>query len=563
MDDLKSFLEATPKSKWKLRVRNNQEWCRFLQEIFPFTSDLSEHLYLFAHDMQTRPICPVDDCNTPVNWLDTHYTTTCGRICREKYKKQKGINEATLQKYKATCLEKYGVENASRSAQIQDKRAQTMMKKYGAGLSEKGKEAARQRASNLNTKGRETIRLKYGVDNPSQVPGVQLKKEQTLLQRYGVRHPSQIPSLLESKTQQRCERWIANFPSIEILEYIEPGPLNLLRPHSNRRVKFKCVTCDLEDTLASETLKYRQREFGTPCSKCCNLIPYRSKQEQEIAEFLQQHHVQLCINTRDVISPLELDIYIADHKLAIEYCGLYWHSENNGKDRDYHVNKFNLCQQQGIRLITIFEDEWVHHKDICKSRLLNCLGLSHEKIYARKTVVREISGKQANEFCNNNHIQGAGRTQRAFGLFAQEELVSVMTFSLPNIAKGSRGESAGILELNRFCSKLQTNVLGGANKLFAYATSQLPATSIFTYCDLRWNTGNVYQTMGFNYSSTTLPNYWYLDFNKAQRIHRFNLRKNKDDNPALTEWENRQEQGWNRIWDCGNTKWIWMKKAEL
>jgi hypothetical protein len=66
--------------------------------------------------------------------------------------------------------------------------------------------------------------------------------------------------------------------------------------------------------------------------------------------------------------------------------------------------------------------------------------------------------------------------------------------------------------------------------------------------------------MGFKFSSTSKPGYWYIGKNYTERKHRYSLRKNKSDDPALTVWQNRQAQGWDRIWDCGHAKWIWQKE---
>jgi len=120
---------------------------------------------------------------------------------------------------------------------------------------------------------------------------------------------------------------------------------------------------------------------------------------------------------------------IPSKKLAIEYCGLYWHSESMGKNRNYHIKKLNMCTDKGYRLITIFEDEWVNKRNITESRLMNVLGINKSKrIYARKCVVKEISATQARMFCEQNHLQGYTGSNIKIGAYYNTELVAVMYF---------------------------------------------------------------------------------------------------------------------------------------
>lgn len=278
-----------------------------------------------------------------------------------------------------------------------------------------------------------------------------------------------------------------------------------------------------------------------------------SKPENYLSGLLADSHVVIS-NDRYIIAPYELDIVIPDKKIAIEYCGLYWHSELAGKDRNYHLNKLEMCQKKGYKLITILEDEWLLNKDLVILRLKNLLGLSESKIYARKCAVREVSTVEARKFCNENHLQGYNGSKVKLGLFFNDDLVSIMTFAKPSIAKGSKNKEQVIWELQRFCSKINTHIVGGASKLLKYFERNYEWNQILSYADRRWSDGNLYEKLGFAFDGYTKPSYWY--FNKQKRIHRFALRKTKDDPKDQTEWEIRKSQGWNRIWDCGNLKFI-------
>jgi len=104
------------------------------------------------------------------------------------------------------------------------------------------------------------------------------------------------------------------------------------------------------------------------CAKCANQY---STQHEMIKQFLIDQNIEFIENTRQIISPLELDFHIPEHNLAVEVNGLYWHSEARGKDENYHLNKTQLCLKQNIRLIHIFEDEFINDWNGVQQKLLN------------------------------------------------------------------------------------------------------------------------------------------------------------------------------------------------
>jgi len=262
-------------------------------------------------------------------------------------------------------------------------------------------------------------------------------------------------------------------------------------------------------------------------------------------------------NDRSIITPYELDIVIPDKKIAIEYCGLYWHSELAGKDRNYHLNKLNLCNEKGYKLITVFEDEWLLKKDIVISRLKNILGIDDNitRLYARLCVVKEISTNEASTFCSKYHLQGYNGSSIKLGLFYDNELVSVMTFSKQSISKGSY-HTNGVWELQRFCSKTNHIIIGGSSKLLKYFERTYQWKKIISYADRRWSDGNLYDKLNFKFEYYTKCNYWYFSEREyPRRRHRFTLRKSSS-MVTGTEWQNRINEGWDRIWDCGNLKYV-------
>jgi hypothetical protein len=286
-------------------------------------------------------------------------------------------------------------------------------------------------------------------------------------------------------------------------------------------------------------IRWNDFQQGYRCGKCSHNV---SNAESEISEFLMENGLVVDNNNRELIKPYELDITVPDKKVAIEYCGLYWHSELKGKDKNYHINKLNRCNDIGYRLITIFEDEWCFNKDIVMDRLNNIFGLSGNKIYARKCLVKDIDTKTKNKFLDANHLQGKDSSVVKLGLFFGPKLVSVMTFSAGNIAKGSRAKNS-MWELSRFCSVSNLHVVGGASKLFKYFINNYDWELIFSYADRRWSNGDLYIKLGFTFDSFTKMGYWYTD--GERRVHRFNFRKQLGGPP----------KNFYRIWDCGNLKY--------
>jgi len=324
----------------------------------------------------------------------------------------------------------------------------------------------------------------------------------------------------------------------------------------NHHQKLHCICPNGHDYYVSWS---NWQQHNSRCPKCKDWGT--SSQESTLLEFVRDLCGCIIEHDRILISPYELDIVIPDKKIAIEYCGLYWHSQLAGKNQNYHLNKLTSCESRGYRLMTIFEDELVFNRDIVFSRLKNIFNYGDSKIiYARNCIVKEITTEEAINFCNTNHIQGYGSgTNIKLGAFFNDELVSVMTFSKPSVAKGRKNTDLdAIWELHRFCSKLDYRVIGIASKLLKYFKNNYKWNEIYSYADRRWSIGNVYDKLGFKFDGYIRPNYWYIRDQK--RIHRFGLRKRNGEDKFRTEWEIRQEQGWNRIWDCGNIKYVIKKE---
>jgi DNA-binding transcriptional MerR regulator/very-short-patch-repair endonuclease/DNA-binding XRE family transcriptional regulator len=280
--------------------------------------------------------------------------------------------------------------------------------------------------------------------------------------------------------------------------------------------------------------------------------------ERKIKEWLDSNNIEYEQNCRKLITPYEIDFYLLEYDIAIEVCGVYWHSTKNNADKLHIYKKYLKCKSEGFRLITIFEDEINNSFEIVTSRLKSILGLSKSKLYARNCCVREITSREGIDFLNKYHLQKSGKNKIYLGAFFKEELVSVMSFSGLNPAKG-RQAVEGEFELNRFANP--KNAVGIASKLVSFFKKTYKPIKIISYADLRWSDGNLYRALDFSYVRTSAPNYWYVVRN--ERVHRWAYTKQKlltmtdTTNNDITEEELAESLGLYRIYDCGNLVYEW------
>jgi hypothetical protein len=320
---------------------------------------------------------------------------------------------------------------------------------------------------------------------------------------------------------------------------------------------WKCNKCDNIYT------QYHQSYFS--CQACDP--SFRSSSENEIVEELLKIDPSIKIqrNNRSILRDnRELDIVLPDHNIAIEFDGLYWHSELQGKDRKYHLNKTLECENNGYKLLHIFEDEWVVHKDIIIGKLSALVGKDiRTRVYGRQCTLKPVDYSITKKFLDKYHLQGADSANIRLGLYYNDELISVMTFSKPNASRGNAKNSfTGTYELSRYCTHSSFVCIGGASKLLKNFIKLHSPNRIISYADRRYSIdgGNVYNALGFSLISETSPSYWYMKMsNRLNRYHRFNFTKKKTvqlgGDPLKTEWENMINMGYDRIWDCGHLKY--------
>jgi hypothetical protein len=354
----------------------------------------------------------------------------------------------------------------------------------------------------------------------------------------------------EWRIKDNEKRILENF-NYDKYEIVSLPTLNYKEP-----LIIKCKSCNHISKIYLINGKLKNLKNLLLCEKCEKQFNYKEYGVFEFCKSLVNDDDKILKNSRKIIPPLELDIFIPEKNIAIEFDGLYWHSDENSKDR--HIYKTELCEEKNIHLIHIFENEWDYKQDIVKSRLKNLLGLSENKLYARQCEIREIDSKTSKEFQEENHIQGACGAKIHLGLFYKEELVSLMTFSKPRFDKKRDWE------LVRFCNKINYSVVGAASKLLKYFERNYNPKNIVSYADRRWTpnfNNNLYEKLGFKLDHISRPDYWYWKNGKILES-RIKYQKHKQKNilekfdPNKTEVENMVDNEYSRIFDCGNLVYI-------
>ena len=273
---------------------------------------------------------------------------------------------------KATTKERFGVENVFEDTQ---KIQQAVFEKYGVTnimRTSVGKERLIQ--SNLE---------KYGVPCNLQIKEVRDQIDKKNLEKYGNKCSLHGPYISEKvakdKKQKYWEKLIKDPRFDKVLfKFSIDGYRGLLEDTRPIRYPFECREChtEFEDYISWNRL--------ITCPKC-NPVISQGVLEKELFDWISSIIPNVVRNTRRLIPPLEIDIYLPDYKLAIEFNEVYWHSEiSSGRDHKYHLNKTKECAKLGIILIHIFDSEWVQKKEVVQSIILSKLGKYEKKVGARE-----------------------------------------------------------------------------------------------------------------------------------------------------------------------------------
>jgi hypothetical protein len=477
----------------------------------------------FGYDFETasnRSLfhCVCDYCGKEFDRIKRTIVQCNGVITKDSC----GIGSCKKQKSEDVQIAKYGVPNVGGDSERTAKKKQTCLERYGAEHyinSEQSKKENVEKwghecyASTEEFKDRvKATRIEtYGVDHHMKNQEFKKERQGKLLSKYGVDH--------YSKTKEFSDKVRATFLEKYGVEWYFQS----------------------DEFYLSQIDKVPNSRFG--------------KTQKEITDFVNALGYNFA-SDRTILSGKEIDLL--DGKMGFEYCGLYFHNEMSPQPRTrrYHYDKYKKCLDKGIRLTTIFEDEWKHKNAQCKSIIKSMLGKPDFNIFGRKCTVSEIESPVFHQFCNEYHMRGSCRNVSvAFGLFFEGELVGAMS-----LGKHHRGVEGVVL--NRLCFKGGYAVIGGSSKLFSRCVEwcvKNGKSTILSWSDNRWSAGGVYKALGFDLDGEMPPDYSYV-LAKGGSLTRLSKQSCNKKRIGCGEGDSERTHmlklGYARIWDCGKKRWV-------
>jgi hypothetical protein len=524
MDKIQQLILDTynekPKHFTQILKRNN-EVLAYINTHASHLDNFLEQLYFVVY--RTSNICPTGKIKQLKTFAGYSF---CGRAGVCQCAKESVSKSVSISKQQYTPEE---------TQKINEKRLNTTIHMYGvtnAGQLESSIKAHKLLYENvaavedITTQIKKTKLGKYGDENYNN----REKCEVTCLEKYGFKNTW---SLTDDKQN----------PNLDLLR--DKGKLSELFPRLSVQ--------EIADThnLHVQTVYHYLNKHGFR-------EPYKSTFEKEIIYFLNELGItNIVSNTRSIIGK-ELDIFLPDYNLAIEYNGIYWHHDKIPHiSTTYHRDKFIECEKKGIELFTIFSNSWESKKNVWKKKIISKLGLVPDKIYARKTEIVALTSGDTRTILDNNHVQGYCTAQYCYGLKYNSEVVAVMTFSRKRVGIGKDRGSENY-ELVRYVTSHP--VIGGASKILAHFIKSHSPISIYSYSDNQYSIGKLYNTLGFILEKDNLAGYKYYSPTEKKMYHRYKFAKHNlvkaGFNPLSTEKAIMDDRGFLRIWDCGTRTWV-------
>ena len=306
---------------------------------------------------------------------------------------------------------------------------------------------------------------------------------------------------------------------------------------------------------------YSRTLSGTGCPVCASGAS-SSRGEVELRDYVKSivPHAIVLGNDRTVLHGRELDVYVPEHHIAMEYDGLYWHSEDAGRDKGYHQRKTDDCAAAGISLVHVWEDDWRDRRAIIEDMIAYRMHAGDRRRLSARSLVLDmgVDVGAMRGFMNANHIQGMGHGSVRVGLRDGDGmLVAGMVLSVDTAHDG--------LVLDRYATVLGSSVRGGFTRLLHHVIMCHHPHRITTFSDHGSFDGGLYSSSGFHVDGELPPDYSYIigAGDSAHREHKFNYRKARfRDDPNLswmdgaTESELARLNGLPRVWDAGKTRWV-------
>jgi hypothetical protein len=556
---LKAVEENTTSTRYT-KLIENRDFKDYLSSKFPqydVEKDTSLMVALLKMNLNEKPKCAHPSCEKLVSYTNRKFPKYCDQICRRDHEKETGLMAEILKKGQATYKERTGFDHQWSNPDVQNKVKKTMIERYGVDSALKCEEIKEKvmetniarygvahgfQSEEIKQKTKETIIERYGVDHIAKSEIIKKKIRKTNSERYGVEVSSQNNTVKEKQCKTNLERFGSDYffsskqftkPAKEkafndlIQKYEdECTPLFSIDDYTgldNSFMEWRCHKC-------GKVFKCRLRSQKN--IKCTHCYPKENNEEMKIRRFLEDRNIDFEFSNTSILNPQHLDFHLPDYNLAIEYCGLYWHSTIIRPNKDYHLNKLEKCLSKGIQLITIFGDEKWESVEI---RLKQILGI--DKIVLTDFKIMEINKYVADQFFVDYHTDI--RTEPSslrYGLFTNNELVTCMSLK--------KCKNKWIIQ--QYCSRY--NIEKSFDTLLKHFIEQNNPNEIIYITDRKWEEGKHLTKFGFKLVETIEPEFLYYDrlINKYKRLY---------------EEEINEAIDCARVYDCGSNKYQYKKPA--
>ena len=397
---------------------------------------------------------------------------------------------------------------------------------------------------------------KYGVEHPMQSKEVQAHHKQAMLKKYGVESPLQSDEIRNKAINHNLEifgsRWALgnkefynNTRKTMIEKY---GSANALQVEELKEKALESRKLTYADCKTHQN----NRNIAEAYSKISASEPYRCVEmfkellpDAYFGKELNGYRYDICLE--DTKTLLEIDTSALHSSVCNQYM-------SSGLISTYHLNKSQNAEKNGYRCIHIFD--WDNIDKVL------AMFQPKMKVNARDCKVYKLNVESTNEFLDKYHLQGRVRGQTlCLGLVKDCQIVQVMTFGQPRYDKNYD------YELLRLCSRSDTIVVGGAQRLFKFATNLYELDNIISYCDLSKFTGDVYPRLGMKLVMTTPPQeIWSKQDKKItanllrqrgyDQLFGTNYGKDKSNEVLMIE------NGWLPVYDCGQAVFEYKKSPQ-
>jgi hypothetical protein len=484
------------------------------------------------------------------------------KIDAKNKNRSKEEKQRILDKTKATCIKNFGYDNIFKVPNFADRITDTIKKLYGVdkiidvpGVREQkkatsqknwGKDHPRQ-SKIIVDKTNATNMEKYGNNCPMHFPEIEAKVKETMMERFGVENyfdTEENQNKMKERRKEKCgyENYGSSLVSVVSRKILDDKSL-FIETVTGRSYESAAKKIGVSpQTVNAYAEKYEAQSYLRPGTGSTNQL--------EIFEWLTELGFNAVYNTRSIIPPKEIDIWLPDYNLGIEYNGIYRHSEfSGGKDKNYHSAKLQLCKDKNIDLIQICSLHYDNKLDVVRGIILRRLNATN-KIQSKDCLVKKVAFDDASTFAISNRVTDLllNTDSINMGLMCNDQIIQLISFNL--IVEGIW--EIEVVRSNNF------DVIGGFNQILRFFIDKFKPKIISTKVDLRYYSGEELSVFGFKYKAHLTPtcryvyNYWTLEqqsegIKQELTLNGFDL--------ITHNRASLQELKYDIVWDCGYEIW--------